>query len=460
MDRRGARVRDPARPPRPRCGRAGRHAAVAAPLRRPAGVREVLGKVGRLRRRLRAGALRRRHRPAGAHQERAPRPPTTRRAAPDRLRRRPLPRAAQRALHQPARARRRPSAAHVVEQYLSLLAPLGIAPGPPEFHVPVPAAADRRMEELLVEHGVKRSRPPGRDQPRRGPRGQALAGRQSHARSPSGSPPRRARGSSCSGARTRRTWRARSATGSPRARDARAAHRPRRAGGACCAAPPLMIANDTGPLHLAAALGTPCLGLFGPTRAERNGPYGPRCRGAAESRRHDGRASSRARCSRRRSRCSTRAERPRDPPHRHHHRVERGGAAARLPRERGLGGRDRGDRRRVHRQDRVQLAREFTDRVWVRPWPGFAVQKNFAIEQATGEWILSLDADERVTPELARAHPGHRRRGRARPTATPSRAGTSSGAPGCATAASIPTISFGCSAGGRGASWRTPSTSR
>jgi ADP-heptose:LPS heptosyltransferase len=32
-------------------------------------------------------------------------------------------------------------------------------------------------------------------------------------------------------------------------------------------------------LHLAAALGTPCLGLFGPTRAERNGPYGPRSRG-------------------------------------------------------------------------------------------------------------------------------------------------------------------------------------
>ncbi len=48
----------------------------------------------------------------------------------------------------------------------------------------------------------------------------------------------------------------------------------------------------------------------------------------------------------------------------------------------------------------VQLAREFTDRVWVRPWPGFAVQKNFALEQATGDWVLSLDADERVTPEL------------------------------------------------------------
>jgi glycosyltransferase involved in cell wall biosynthesis len=48
----------------------------------------------------------------------------------------------------------------------------------------------------------------------------------------------------------------------------------------------------------------------------------------------------------------------------------------------------------------VLLAREFTDKVWVRPWPGFAAQKNFALEQATGDWALSLDADERVTPEL------------------------------------------------------------
>jgi len=49
----------------------------------------------------------------------------------------------------------------------------------------------------------------------------------------------------------------------------------------------------------------------------------------------------------------------------------------------------------------ASLAREFTDKVWVRPWPGFAVQKNFALDQATGQWVLSLDADERVTPELA-----------------------------------------------------------
>ena len=40
-----------------------------------------------------------------------------------------------------------------------------------------------------------------------------------------------------------------------------------------------MVANDTGPLHLAAAVGTPALGLFGPTKAARNGPYGGHCRG-------------------------------------------------------------------------------------------------------------------------------------------------------------------------------------
>jgi len=37
----------------------------------------------------------------------------------------------------------------------------------------------------------------------------------------------------------------------------------------------LFVSGDTGPLHLAAAIGTPCVGLFGPVPAERNGPYGP-----------------------------------------------------------------------------------------------------------------------------------------------------------------------------------------
>lgn len=48
----------------------------------------------------------------------------------------------------------------------------------------------------------------------------------------------------------------------------------------------------------------------------------------------------------------------------------------------------------------VQIAREFSDRVIVRPWAGFTAQKNFALEQSTGEWIFSLDADEEAAPDL------------------------------------------------------------
>jgi ADP-heptose:LPS heptosyltransferase len=36
----------------------------------------------------------------------------------------------------------------------------------------------------------------------------------------------------------------------------------------------VFLSSDTGPLHLAAAMGTPCVGLFGPVPASRNGPYG------------------------------------------------------------------------------------------------------------------------------------------------------------------------------------------
>jgi glycosyltransferase involved in cell wall biosynthesis len=48
----------------------------------------------------------------------------------------------------------------------------------------------------------------------------------------------------------------------------------------------------------------------------------------------------------------------------------------------------------------IQIAREFTEQVVVRPWPGFATQKNFGLDLARGDWILSLDADEEVSPEL------------------------------------------------------------
>jgi glycosyltransferase involved in cell wall biosynthesis len=46
----------------------------------------------------------------------------------------------------------------------------------------------------------------------------------------------------------------------------------------------------------------------------------------------------------------------------------------------------------------VEIARSFDAKVFNEPWKGFAAQKNSAIEKATGDWILSLDADEEVDP--------------------------------------------------------------
>jgi glycosyltransferase involved in cell wall biosynthesis len=51
----------------------------------------------------------------------------------------------------------------------------------------------------------------------------------------------------------------------------------------------------------------------------------------------------------------------------------------------------------------VELARSAGARVvQTGDWPGFGPQKNRALAYATGDWVLSLDADEWVTPELAR----------------------------------------------------------
>ncbi len=48
----------------------------------------------------------------------------------------------------------------------------------------------------------------------------------------------------------------------------------------------------------------------------------------------------------------------------------------------------------------VAICRKFTRRVYVRPWPGFAAQKAFALQLARHRWVLSLDADERVSVAL------------------------------------------------------------
>jgi len=48
----------------------------------------------------------------------------------------------------------------------------------------------------------------------------------------------------------------------------------------------------------------------------------------------------------------------------------------------------------------VKIARKFTNRIFQRKWTNFADQKNYGNSQTSFPWILSLDADERVSPEL------------------------------------------------------------
>lgn len=48
----------------------------------------------------------------------------------------------------------------------------------------------------------------------------------------------------------------------------------------------------------------------------------------------------------------------------------------------------------------VEIARSHGARVCVEPWKGYSAQKNSAIAKASGDWVLSLDADEAVEPEL------------------------------------------------------------
>lgn len=51
--------------------------------------------------------------------------------------------------------------------------------------------------------------------------------------------------------------------------------------------------------------------------------------------------------------------------------------------------------------DTVAIAQQSGARVETHAWAGFGAQKNFALSLATGDWVLSLDADERVSEALA-----------------------------------------------------------
>lgn len=163
-----------------------------------------------------------------------------------------------------------PGARHVVDQYLALLKPLGLETPAAEFCLPSDSNAESQIDEFFRQSGLKpRDRVvvlnPGAGRPdKRWPERHFhdLAGRLVNEM----------------GASVLVVW-------GPRERG-RARAIVEEVGATL--APPttldeliavlrrasVVVAGDTGPLHLAAALGTPCVGLYGPTSPERNGPYG------------------------------------------------------------------------------------------------------------------------------------------------------------------------------------------
>jgi glycosyltransferase involved in cell wall biosynthesis len=48
----------------------------------------------------------------------------------------------------------------------------------------------------------------------------------------------------------------------------------------------------------------------------------------------------------------------------------------------------------------AEIAQSFHAKIFPEPWKGFAAQKNFAIDKCSSTWVLSIDADEELTPAL------------------------------------------------------------
>lgn len=170
-----------------------------------------------------------------------------------------------------------PDARHVVDQNLSLLGPLGIrTPGPGEFPLPAFVEAEARAADWRRAHGITAQHrlgvilPSTRGKPKRWPAdrfreiGRRLLDEPAVRLLIMGGPgEERLLESVRTGLPPERTW--------------VFAPEPIPDLVAMIRHTQLAIGNDTGPLHIAATSGVPALGLFGPTRGERNGPYGSHC---------------------------------------------------------------------------------------------------------------------------------------------------------------------------------------
>ena len=166
-----------------------------------------------------------------------------------------------------------PAARHVVDRYLTLVEPLGVRARSVEFSLPTDGAAEARVAEFLMGAGLK-------------PRDRLVVLNPGAGRADKRWPTGRFHGlarrlADEAGAAVLVIW------GPNELADARAIVGVQAPGRAILALPTnldellavlrrasVVVAADTGPLHLAAALGARCVGLYGPTAAERNGPYG------------------------------------------------------------------------------------------------------------------------------------------------------------------------------------------
>lgn len=166
----------------------------------------------------------------------------------------------------------RPVGTHVVDRNCDLLVPLGVRESRPGFEMPCWPVSRERVRSWL--EGLRFAEPPIVINPGAGWASKlwpaerfAAVARQLHER-------QRHRSLVVWGGNTERTAAERIVAGS-RGAAVMAPDTSLQDLGELFRRSRMVISSDTGPLHLAAAVGTPCVGLFGPVPAERNGPYGP-----------------------------------------------------------------------------------------------------------------------------------------------------------------------------------------
>jgi lipopolysaccharide heptosyltransferase I len=164
-----------------------------------------------------------------------------------------------------------PAAAHVVDRYLELVRPLGVAPGSVQFELSASAAskqfADNTIDELHLRAGFAAINPGAGWDSKLWP-----AERYGKVARHLGEKLQLPSLALWSGDREKSWAETIVARSGGHAVMAPSTTLPQL--GALVAAARMLVGADTGPLHLAAAMGTPCVGLYGPTRPEECGPYG------------------------------------------------------------------------------------------------------------------------------------------------------------------------------------------